>query len=91
MFIHKCWNILGGRGSKIRDFVTNEDVIVVTGGERDSGPEGTLDWVELLFQFNQNVWTSGRGASMHQPLFKKSNIGWPQQPLKERVPNINKK
>ena len=44
----------------IRDSVTNEDIIVVTGGERDGGPEGTLDSVELLFQFNQNFWTSGK-------------------------------
>ena len=45
--------------------MTNEDIIVVTGGERDGGPEGTLDSVELLFQFNQNFWTSGKGTSIY--------------------------
>ena len=49
----------------IQDSVTNEDIIVVTGGEKDGGPEGTLDSVELLFQFNQNYWVSGRCLSIN--------------------------
>ena len=47
--------------------MTNEDIIVVTGGEKDGGPEGTLDSVELLFQFNQNYWTSGKASSVQEP------------------------
>ena len=50
--------------------MTNEDIIVVTGGERDGGPEGTLDSVELLFQFNQNFWTSGKASSVYEPYVK---------------------
>ena len=49
--------------------MTNEDIIVVTGGERDGGPEGTLDSVELLFQFNQNYWISGKGTSINDGRF----------------------
>ena len=33
------------------------------------------------------MWT----FEFHCPVFKKSNICWPQQPLKERVPDISKK
>ena len=51
----------------IQDSVTNEDIIVVTGGEKDGGPEGNLDSVELLFQFNQNYWTSGTASSVQEP------------------------
>ena len=49
--------------------MTNEDIIVVTGGERDGGPEGTLDSVELLFQFNQNYWTSGKETFINDGRF----------------------
>ena len=50
--------------------MTNEDIIVVTGGEKDGGPEGTLDSVELLFQFNQNYWISGKASSVQEPCIK---------------------
>ena len=53
----------------IRDSVTNEDIIVVTGGQRDGGPEGTLDSVEILTQFNQNYWNLGKGTSINDGQF----------------------
>ena len=43
----------------IKDSVTDQIIIVVTGGQKDGGPEGTLNSVELLMPFATATWVEG--------------------------------
>ena len=43
----------------ITDSITQETIIVVTGGQKDGGPEGTLNSVELLLPFDYGYWIEG--------------------------------
>ena len=55
-----------------------------------NGSEGQKDQYFFLTYgayWLQEVWT----FVFHQPVFKKDDIGWPQQPPTERVLDINEK